>query len=369
MKRTHTYPVLLLAVMLVWLLPGCNSPTEDTAVDDELMTREQVVDFDDEYGGFNFGDEAAAFDDPYLVDNYAPETDAEYDDPIERDPVVAELTRCQRPRTYLMITWGNLEADTTIDFGTDWSGSLSAENGVICLKRTIRFDQEDQILPRTSRDLLEWKSWTKPHFDGILVELHKVIKTDTLREPTSLDADYVAPMSITFDTPPLTVTINEEDLKDLHRVVKVDEAGNAVAFNTITVIPNRCQSGFLAGQWRNVPDRPGGKFRGKWISHNGVHMGYLRGVYGVTSSGDKMFFGKWINHKGKFRGLLVGKYGNFDDEPGGWFEGIWIGRNLNIEGRLGGVWKTGNYITADNVAGGGFFRGRWARNCPTITPQ
>jgi hypothetical protein len=369
MKRTHTYPVLLLAVMLVWILPACNSPVEDTAVDDDLITREQVVDFDDEYGGFNFGDEAPAFNDPYLTENYAPEVYAEYDDPIERDPAVSELIKCERPRTYLLITWGNLEADTTIDFPTDWSGSLSAENGVIRLKRTIRFDPEDEILPRVSRDLLEWKSWTQPHFDGILVALHKVIKADTLREPSSLDANDVEPMSITFDTPPLTVTISEEDLKDLHRVVKVDEAGNAVAFNTITVIPNLCRSGFLAGQWRPVPHRPGGIFRGKWVSHDGAHMGYLRGVYGVTSSGDRMFFGKWINRFGKFRGLLVGKYGSFDAEPGGWFEGVWIGRNLNIEGRLGGVWNTDNDITADNAAGGGFFRGRWAENCPTISPR
>lgn len=359
MKRSHFYLAVLLAASMVGWLGGCQSPADDDTADNELMTREQVVDLEDEYGGYNFGDEAPAFDDPYLSAEYAPELDAEYADPYERDPAVTDIRSQLRPRKYLMITWGNLEADTTIDFATDWSGSLSAENAVICLKRTIRFDNEDEILPRTSRDLLEWKSWTRPHFDGILVALHKIVRRDT----TTADV-AVEPMSVTFKTAPLTVTIGEDDLEDLHRVVTVDDAGNAVAFNTVTVVPNECPTGFLAGQWKNVPERPGGVFRGKWISHNGAHMGYLRGVYGPRSNGDRVFFGKWINRAGVFKGLLVGKYGSFDDEPGGWFEGVWFTRNLRADGRLGGIWKT-----SDRVDGGGFFKGRWKQECPSITPR
>ena len=354
MKPIRLALFCVLAVTLIWFV-GCQSPSDETAVNDELMTRNQVEDLDDEYGGFNFGDEAPAFDDPYLTANYAGDGDAEYADPVDDDPSVAELKRRPRPRTYLMITWGNLRADTTIDFATEWSGSLTVDNGVVCLKRTIRFDPEDEILPRTSRDLLEWKSWTKPHFDGILVALHKVSNADT---PSVSAVNDVAPMSITFATPPLTVTINEEDLVDLHRVVEVDDAGNAVAFNTITVMPDVCPSGFLAGQWKNVTDRPGGIFRGKWISYNGAHMGYLRGIYGPRSNGDKVFFGKWINRAGRFKGLLVGRYGGFSDETGGWFDGVWFKRNLRHEGRLYGVWNT-----SDDVDGGGFFKGRWDTYC------
>jgi len=117
----------------------------------------------------------------------------------------------------------------------------------------------------------------------------------------------------------LTVTINEDDLKDLHRIVTVDDAGNAVAFNTITVEPNDCGGGFMAGQWHDVTDRPGGVFRGKWISQNGLHMGYLRGVYGPNSRGEKVFFGKWIGQGGNFKGMLRGHYGSLDVRPGGWF--------------------------------------------------
>ena len=115
MKPIRLALFCVLAVTLIWFV-GCQSPSDETAVNDELMTRNQVEDLDDEYGGFNFGDEAPAFDDPYLTANCAGDGDAEYADPVDDDPSVAELKRRPRPRTYLMITWGNLRADTTIDF-------------------------------------------------------------------------------------------------------------------------------------------------------------------------------------------------------------------------------------------------------------
>jgi hypothetical protein len=200
------------------------------------------------------------------------------------------------------------------------------------------------------------------------VALHKIVAADTAGNDTTATSlagnDTGAAMSITFDTGPLTVTIGEEHLRDLHRVVKVDEAGNAVAFNTISIAPQECPSGFLGGQWRPVDHRPGGIFRGRWISHNGVHAGYLRGVYGTTSDGENMFFGKWIKSTGQFRGLLIGHYGNNTDvEPGGWFRGIWLNRNLKVGGELGGVWATRD----DAERPGGFFKGRWKAQC--VTPE
>ena len=151
-------------------------------------------------------------------------------------------------------------------------------------------------------------------------------------------------------------------------MVKVDEAGNAVAFNTITVEPDRCPTGFLAGQWRPVSHRPGGIFRGKWISENGIHNGYLRGIYGPDSSGEKVFFGKWIKRNGYFHGLLVGYYGDFDAEPGGWLKGVWLTRGLRTGGYLHGVWNTRD-ASVDQDHPGGFFKGRWAKVCPNTDPS
>ncbi len=364
MKRTTPYTLTAIALVAFWMIGGCSS-TEEPAVDEDLLTREQVVDLDDPFGGLNFGDEDPAFGDANMTELFGPELDAGYTDPMENDPEVVRARERRRPVTYLMITWGNLEADTTITFPTDWTGSLSADNGAICLKRTIAFDPNDEILPRTSRDLLDWVSHTKPHFDGILVALHKIVPRDTVpNDSTAVDiADEDTRLSITFDTGPFQVTIYEENLRDLHRVVKVDEAGNAVAFNTFNIEPQGCPQGFMSGQWRPVDHRPGGIFRGKWITHNGMHEGYLRGIYGPTADGENVFFGKWIRHNGEFQGLLVGYYGAIDVESGGWYRGIWLTRGLRTGGHVKGVWNTRD--TDDHP--GGFFRGRWAKDCGDAT--
>jgi len=359
MKRRHIMTVAILTVVGMWVLPGCNTPFDGSNTDSDLLTRDQTVNMDDPYGGLNMADESPNFGDQMLAADYGPESALEYNDDMANDATVTDLATRVASRRYMMITWGNLEADSSITFVTDWSGSLCVDNGALVLERTIRFDAYDEILPRTSRDKLEWISHTRPHFDGILVRLHKYVKRDSTRDSTSVNVIDAAPkMVVRFKTGPLTVEINEEDLNDLHRVVKVDDAGNAVAFNTIVVEPQDCASGFLGGQWKHVEGRPGGIFRGKWISHNGAHMGYLRGYYGLNSRGEKVFFGKWINHGGRFQGLLRGHYDAFGDRPGGWFAGKWIGRNLRVNGELKGAW-----MTSDKIDGGGFFRGRWTMNC------
>jgi len=369
MKRTHIL-ALMLAAATMWIVAGCDSPTDETT-DTELATREQVVDLDDPYGGFSTADEQPAFADPSIPELFGPDLDVAYDDPVENTAVMDRIRDRyrNRPVTFLMITWGNLEADSTIDFPTDWSGGLLAENGVVCLKRTIAFEGGDAILPRTSPDLLEWTSKTMPHFDGVLVSLYAFTAPDTFGvDSTAVDSVKSSPFSLTFRTPPLTVTFTAEELVDLHRVIQVDEAGNAVAFNTLTVLPTPCPVGFLAGQWRPVSDRPGGVFRGKWVSYNGAHMGYLRGVYGPNSDGEKVFFGKWINRGGQFQGLLVGYYGDNTTEPrtaasaigaGGWFKGVWLNRALRVMGDLGGEWNTRD----DAEQPGGHFKGRWRKRC------
>ena len=357
MKRIHlmTAAMMLLAV---WILPGCSDSPLGGSTDSDLLDRTQVVDLDDPYGGFNFGDESPMFGDEFLMENYGADAVTDVYDVMASDPIVADLERQPRSRTFLMITWGNLERDTTITEWTDWSGGLSVDNGVAVVKRLIRWDAHDQLLERTARDKIEWISKTGPHFDGIVVALHKTSERDSTRDSTAVDVVSDEPLSVTFRTGPLTVTINEEDLKDLHRVVVVDDAGNAVAFNTIEINPERCAAGFMAGQWKNVSHRPGGIFRGKWISHNGLHMGHLRGVYGTNRRGENVFFGKWINQGGQFRGLLKGHYGRNDEGPGGWFKGVWLNRSLHTRGGLRGGWQA-----SDRIDGGGFFRGQWAEPC------
>ena len=134
-----------------------------------------MANLNDAYGGYNLADEAPNFGDAMLAADYGPGAAVAVDDPLANDRDIADREARAHRQRFLMITWGNLDADTTINYRTDWTGSLTVENGVALLKRTIRFDANDEILPRTSRDKIEWISFTRPHFDGILVKLHKFV--------------------------------------------------------------------------------------------------------------------------------------------------------------------------------------------------
>ena len=356
MKRSRTFlSLLMISLFAAWAVAGCDNATDSDTAND-LSSRTQTENLDDAYGGYNTADESPAFADASLLANYGPDGDIEVHEDVD-----TTRTDHRRPHRFLMITWGNLRADSLIDFSTDWSGGLCAENAVVVVKRLIRFESNDRLLPRTSRACVEWVSHTRPHFDGILVELIPM-RCDSMSMAAAGDRRCEKPISVTFKTGPLTVTIDNDELTDLHRVVTVDDAGNAVAFNSVAWMPGDCANGFLAGQWKPVDDeRIDGRFRGKWISENGVHMGYLRGVYGVNGSGDHVFFGKWITERGRFQGLLKGHYGAAPavsvNRADGWFEGVWFSRELRVAGGLGGAWST-----SDDVDGG-FFRGRWQARC------
>lgn len=348
-RRPIVTAIILLIASVVWIV-GCSQTDDPMSVDGELYTRHQAPDLDDPYGGFNLGDEPPAFGDPALGAEFG--EDGAYTDPYESDPTVRDMDR--RPgRIFLMITWGNLHRDSTITGGTEWSGSLSVNPGAILLKRTIRFEPSDRILPRTSRSVIEWESKTRGSIDGILVRIFGGTETAATTADAAIDSANVV---IAFKTGPLSVSFTLDRLPNLRRVVTLDD-GNAVAFTAVHVPPQACPSGFLRGVWRRHAERPGGVFYGKWVSETGLHMGFIKGFYGINKDGERVFFGKWIARSGRFNGLLRGRYGD-DAEPGsGWFAGGWIDRDRRVRGRLEGRWNR------NDECGGGFFRGVWASDC------
>jgi hypothetical protein len=360
MHHTRTPWNLVIALCALALAAvGCDQSTGTDAAND-VSSRTQTINLDDPYGGFNTSNEAAAFGDASLATDFGPDFAGIADDDVD-----TTRTDPRRPKRFLMVTWGNLRADSLIDFPTDWSGSLCVENGVVSVLRTIRFEPRDTLLPRTSPACVEWVSHTMPSFDGILVALHHE-RCDSTLDSAGFDEDRpcIEPISVTFTTGPLTVTFTQEELADLHKVIVVDDAGNAVAFNTIVMMPGECPHGFLAGEWKDVEaERYKGIFRGQWVSENGEHHGFVRGVYGPNGRGEPVFFGKWISAGGEFRGLLRGRYGLLpptnDSEADGWFAGVYLNRYLREVGGLRGVWGEG---TGEDE--GGFFRGAWAARCP-----
>jgi hypothetical protein len=336
-----------------WALVGCSQST-DTNAPGDISSRTQSVNLNDPYGGYNTANEKPAFGDPYLGANYGPE----HNNNVALADSDSTRENHMRVHRYLLVTWGNLNGDSTVTAPTDWSGTLCVQNGIVRPVRTVRFEfPQDHLVPTaTPRTCVQWVSHTLPDFDGILVALHRV-PCDSLATPDSLCAD---PISVTFTTGPLTVTFNQDELKDLHKVIQVDASGNAVAFNSIVLEPHACPHGFMAGQWKNVPDhRFDGIFRGEWMSDNGLHTGFVRGVYGQNRQGENVFFAKWIGDDGTFRGLMRGRYERNPqasaNQPDGWFDGIWFSRDLHVAGNVHGVWSQDNQ--------GGFFRGAWGARC------
>jgi hypothetical protein len=369
MKRLTAYPLALLALVAMTWVVGCNTAVEapdSGGIDlNEIANRDEIPDLNDSFGGYNMKDESPAFGDASLMAEFA--EDEAYDDPIARVAGVANLDRPERAQLFLMITWGNLHRDSTIAGTTDWSGGLKVDPGVIVLKRTIRFERNDFIVPRTQRDLLEWRSQTTLGLDGILVKIHPLkANTDAALAAAARDSSIdSSAVGIHFETPQLSVDFTLDQLPNLNRVITLPD-GNAVAFTAVYVSPNACPHGPMRGVWRNHPERQGGVFYGRWATANGKVKGFLKGIYGKNDSGEKVFYGKMIDESGRFEGIMRGRY---DSHPsmdvlgsnnGGWFAGRWVDRNLNIRGQLKGEWQRSDRCH------GGFFRAHWAMDCPSL---
>ena len=76
---------------------------------------------------------------------------------------------------HVVLVWGHLpQAHDADDADPDpkvenWSGSVSVDAGAIGLERTIAFDANDHIDPRTSKTSLSFDSHTLPYVDGLLL--------------------------------------------------------------------------------------------------------------------------------------------------------------------------------------------------------
>ena len=78
----------------------------------------------------------------------------------------------------LRMMWGNLEtrdSNLTAASGcpvTDWSGSVETEDGMLIVRRLLRFEPGDSIVrPRKGPHRVEWISHTRDHVDGIQLKI------------------------------------------------------------------------------------------------------------------------------------------------------------------------------------------------------
>lgn len=364
----------LLSALTLALVVGCSEAPEEPQIVDQPNTT-------DEFGGYTATNEAPAFGSPELMALEAEETGVEYSDPLLATPAMAEVVNDPEARAYAVrIIWGKLRADSTVTTATDWSGSLTVNRGAEVVRRVIRFEPAtDELLPRTDRRLIEWRSLTTVHNDGLLVEVFNPLRPDSVRVDSVFDSDTLVsvdttvfrdPLTLTFATAPLTVSFTGAQLRALDTIIYVQDSC-AVLIQSTQVDHRVCPRGYLAGRWGFTED---GRqvFRGAWMSARGEILGHLMGHWGVNDAGERTFWGKWIADNGRFEGFVRGRWEPHPDcaadefafdHAGGWFGGVIFSADRAPIGELRGRY---DHESRDDAARGGRFAGKWRLRCPNL---
>lgn len=371
MKQFSRTLSLLSLLALFVAFTGCADDANPTAGgDDDVSGSEslETIDLDEEYGGLAYSDEAEAFGDDVLmsaatIEDQAALSEDEEDSLLDDDP---SLDGPSMRRTYVRILWGQLggafdreSASSAEITPVDWTGSIKVTEGVVALKRTILFERPfDHRLPRVSRDSLAWKSQTGPHFDGVLVAVMSPVE------------DGVAQGELILETPQFRTRLTIDTLDGYDEITVVDALGNAVSIRAEVHEQQACAAGFLAGFWKGIEDRPEtdaiemGVFRGRYVGQNGLTTGFLKGVYGLNSAGERVMIGKYVGRNGRVKGLIRGTWSPDGEADGmGTFEARWVNRNGVRMGVLGGNYQENH---ADEI-GDGFFEGRYREICSSAS--
>lgn len=343
----HKINYCLFTVTLAVLFAGCNLLTDSSGTGGSTSDADEPTSLlaaDD--GGYDTSDDSPFFG---LSSMEQFVDDEEVEDPtVTEEEEAIEETDPTAEVYYLRLVWGNLELDGFSDEDRDdipsswydWSGTLTLSgDGALVLKRTILFDRHDRIVSEDDRKLVQWRSYTGPHIDGVLVKLIYVPDPEIENPKVTLTTDLA------------TVEIPIDEIDRYNEIFTVTEDGQGVAITGILKRPGDCQAGFMQGKYHDRPSGEGGIFRGRFLSQAGGLHGHLRGHYGVNDAGQKLFFGKYVTNTGRFRGLLQGSYGD------GAFSGVWLDSGHAAEGTLDGKYVVGETVDS------GFFQGFWEKDC------
>lgn len=330
---------LLLSVPTVACTNDAAPPSEDGADLDEVTGSLEL-----ENGGFDTSDEAPQFGDDLLYAAADIEADAAVSDELANDPVVTEIDRnTTAAARNVVVMWGRMPADRD-GAVRDWSGQLKLSRGAMVIRRRIGFEDRDRVLPRTSRDAIQFESRTSTHADGLAL---------TVLDPTPTNA---APLTLTYVSADgaATYTLNLGGLAAGPARVDAGDGNQIIAIGHLR--RDACDHGFLRGRWRAMAPNAG-IYAGLVLNSDGEPTGHIRGIYGQRRNGEPVFFGKFIGRGGEFRGVVRGTY---DDDS---FDGRWIVRSGD-HGVVHGLFRAGDTLRA------GHFLGRWAEtSCASDRPS
>ncbi len=338
MRNLRNLVISILSISMCSLpLMACNQAGSPLEEDGEVAFATFNLEAED--GGFEADEaELAAFE---AEDPEAFEEDGE---PVDEPEIDAEIDAMPEVTRYeIRLLWGQRHLNPETPW-SDWSGAVSTNVGALRVLRTIRFEEHDALLPRTSPQSVEFESRTNVHNDGLRLRL--VVPRGAMLE-SLVDGEMPA-LSIQLGDK-VDVTIPGPRLAHLIRAQKVDDLGNGFAI--VAYRRSECARGGLTGHWKRMNKR-GGVFGGKVVNADGEKIGRLAGIWGTRLNGKKRFYGAFIQD-GKPAGKVRGTWKSLPNKEGGIFRGHFVTRDGEHRGVIRGFYKT-----ADDAPGGRFM-GMW----------
>jgi len=333
----------LVLSIIILILSGCishpnSSVSESDQADQALSNAFTALGTDDEE--VEFGDEEIAevgAEEVAVEDVYAPDDEEEADEPTTPDCEVYSL----------LLRWGQLTGfnfDSMVGV-TNWSGSITANVGTLAVIRKVAFDPHDELMTRTDPKLIEFESYTLPHFDGLRIR-YEVCDAD---EAALAEGEQA---TITFHAAdvPLTKTYTVGELINLNDLVE-DVNANGDRFHALAVQKSDLCQGTIQGRWIQRNEQYG-MFKGVIVSTNGLPIGHIRGFFGERN-GEKKLVAKMISRIGRFGGILIGSYDGSSQ-----FEADIYGRNKNDIGNV-----DGSFVLADELNALGTFSANYSLDC------
>jgi hypothetical protein len=345
--------LLLGSSLLLW---GCSESEGPVTPTPSPETGQ--VDLDAPHGGMAPTDEPPAFGDPDLA--ASEDREATFDDRMARDVHHGAWEMNPQARVFAFSArWGLLEAGEATgarveDYPVQWDGRMETSFGSIRVMRLLDFEDDDEILPRMHRDLVEWISTTDGDTDGLRL---------ILVFPPSPGRDSA---EVHFQAGAVSRNFTLEELEQLSETIQMDDEGHGVELQSFRVTPAMDVRGFMAGRWVWSDEDSLGHFAGRWLSmgrHGNLRdtrlWGFVRGVYGWNSEGEKVFYGKIIDRGGRFQGFVEGTWEVVEETEAqrqGTFEGEWTDAEGRPMGTVQGRW----HQHPDGFPGA--FNGTWTRN-------
>jgi hypothetical protein len=332
---------LPLALLLTLPTAAC---TDDAAAPggDDPDAIAQSLELED--GGFDTSDEAPLFGDDALYAAADLEADLAVTDSLANDPAILDLEASSSVvARNVIVMWGRMPADPD-GAPRVWDGELRLSRGGMVVRRRIALEAgTDRVFARTRRDVIQFRSRTSVHADGLAL---------TVLDP---DPAATAPLVLTYASADgaVTYTLDLGALADGPVSVDAGDGNQIVAIGHLR--RDACDHGFVRGRWHAMTANAG-RYAGLVLDPDGEPTGHIRGIYGTRRSGEAVFFGKLIARNGGFRGIVRGTYGE------GEFDGRWLDR-AGDRGVIHGMYRAADTLRA------GRFLGRWAeKTCASSRP-